>query len=100
MATPAEFGGLAALYLPGVPRSLTAIHGGLQYTGEVVLLDQWDPEWGRSLEGDVYFRVVLLRSRRQLPRGAVHDSRIAACALSNTLDYELAQFIRQLLQNP
>ena len=79
MATPAEFGGLAALYLPGVPRSLTAIHGGLQYTGEVVLLDQWDPEWGRSLEGDVYFRVVLLRSRRQLPRGAVHDSRMAAC---------------------
>ena len=63
----------------GEPRPLTVPHQGLQYRGEVVLSDHWDPAWGQPLEGDVYFRIILLRHRRQAPSSDIQDSRIAVC---------------------
>ena len=61
------------------PQPFSVSYGGLEYTGEAVLLDHWDPVWGRALEGDVYFRIVLLWHRRQVPSSDVQDSRIAVC---------------------
>ena len=77
MSPSVDPGGLFYSYPLGVPQSLT--HQGLQYSGEVLLSDQWDPAWGRALEGDVYFRIVLLRHRRNVPSTDVYDSRIAVC---------------------
>ena len=63
----------------GEPRPVHVIHSGLQYRGEVVVLDEWDAEWGRSLSGSSYFRVVVLRRRKRVPTDDIRDSRIAVC---------------------
>ena len=79
MAAAADLGGLFSLYPAEVPQALTVAHQGLQYKGEVVLSEHWDPAWGHPLEGDVYFRVVLLEGRRRVPPADIQDSRIAVC---------------------
>ena len=79
MSRAGEAGSLHALYPLGEPHPFSISFQGLQYPGEVFLADQWDPAWGRPLEGDVYFRLVLLQHRRQVPSHDIQDSRIAAC---------------------
>ena len=79
MSTPPDDGRLDRLYPAGEPQPLSVAHQGLKYDGEVILLDRWDSAWGQPLDQDVYFRIVLLRPRGQVPSGAVLDSRIAVC---------------------
>ena len=67
------------LGLTDVPQASACTHLGIQYPGEVIVADRWRAEWGAPLKGNVYFRVVLLRSRQSIPRDAIQDSRIAAC---------------------
>ena len=66
-------------YPKGEPQPITVPHLGLQYWGEVVAIDRWDSTWGRPLEDDSYFRIVLLGQRGQVPGGDIQDSRIAVC---------------------
>ena len=79
MTSPEEPGLSFYLQLVGKPEPCTVAYQGLIYAGEVALSDRWDPAWGRPLEGDVYFRIVLLRQSRHVAPGDVQDSRIAVC---------------------
>ena len=79
MASPQEPGLPFYLQPVGKPEPSTVAYQGLTYPGEVVLSDRWDPTWGRPLEGDAYFRIVLLRQRRHVAPSDVQDSRIAVC---------------------
>ena len=79
MSTPAGRGRHVDLYQTGVPQPFSVSYGGLEYGGEVVLRDRWDAALGRRLEGDVYFRIVLIRSPRKIPGKEILDSRIAVC---------------------
>ena len=63
----------------GVTVPYTHGHGGLLYPGEVIRSDSWLPEWGRRLEAETYFRIVLLQQRRGGLRPEIEDSRIALC---------------------
>ena len=61
------------------PRSLACDHLGLRYRGEVIRADRWSSSWGAPLEGDTFFRVILLRQRRAEFSPDLRDSRIAVC---------------------
>ena len=61
------------------PKSLACDHLGLRYTGEVIRADRWSSSWGAPLEGDTFFRVILLRQRRADFSPDIRDSRIAVC---------------------
>ena len=61
------------------PRSLACDHLGLRYAGEVIRADRWSSSWGAPLEGDTFFRVILLRQRRAEFSPDIRDSRIAVC---------------------
>ena len=61
------------------PRSLACDHLGLRYTGEVIRADRWSSSWGAPLEGDTFFRVILLRQRRAEFSPDIRDPRIAVC---------------------
>ena len=47
--------------------------------GEAIAARHWDPSWGRPLEGDSYFRVVVLMEPATVRPEGVQDSRIAVC---------------------
>ena len=54
-------------------------HLGLIYSGEVIRSDNWSPAWGQRLEGETYFRIVVLQQRRSGLKPRIQDSRIAVC---------------------
>ena len=54
-------------------------HLGLRYPGVVVRAEHWSSLWGNPLEGEVYFRVVLLHQRRGGLRPAIQDPRVVVC---------------------
>ncbi len=56
---------------------LSAVYGGIRYTGELVRVAAWEPSLGSALDGDVYFRVVFLESSPPPPAGDLRDGRIA-----------------------
>lgn len=60
-----------------VPFSFT--HLGIEYPGEVVRAETWSAGRGLPLNGEVYFRVVLLRQRRGGLEPVIQDPRIAVC---------------------
>ena len=64
---------------PGVPTPYNLDHLGLSYPGEVVRADNWSSQWGNPLQGEVYFRIVLLQQRRGSLRPAIQDPRIVVC---------------------
>ena len=70
---------LLGLYPLGWPQPLAVPHLGLVYRGEVIHGEHWDPAWGKLLNGDQFFRIVLLRHPKDLSADAIHDSRIAVC---------------------
>ncbi len=78
-ASPSRPGLPFSLFPSGEPKPLTFFHQGLQYRGEAIHSSRWDPAWGRTLEEDVYFRIVFLRNSRQVPSSDIQDSRIAVC---------------------
>ena len=96
MSTPVEPGRLLHLYPLSEPQPFAVPYGGLQYMGEVVLSERWDPEWGRTLGGDLYFRIVLLRNRRHFPSSDIQDSRIAVCIPGRRPSRGRAQVGREL----
>lgn len=68
--------------IQGQPRMVIAEYRGLEYAGEVVGLESSDAVWARSLEGDTYFRAVLLDDRGKVNLDEVQESRISVCILS------------------
>ena len=50
---------------------------GLEYPGEVVFAEAVDYEWGRSLEGEVTFRLVFFTVPRRIATDRIEDPRIA-----------------------
>lgn len=67
------------LYPLGEPQPFSVAHHGVVYKGEVVRSNEWDALWGQPLQGDTYFRIVLLSERENVPVKDVQDSRIAVC---------------------
>ena len=63
----------------GEPAAFSHEHQGVSYPGEVLRAGKWSPEWGHPLEGEVYFRIVLLQQRRGGLRPVIQDPRIALC---------------------
>ena len=96
MSTTAETGRLWYSYAAGEPRPLIVASQGLQYLGETVRLDRWDPAWGWTLDGDLYFRIVLLRNRRPVPLSDIQDSRIAVCIPGRRLSKGYANVGKEL----
>ena len=79
MSTHGEFGRLLSLFPPEEPQSFNVTYHGLEYRGEVIVADKWNVAWGRPLDGDGYFRIVLLQRRQRVPLESIQDSRIAVC---------------------
>ncbi len=61
-------------------------YAGLEYTGEVIFSESWDPEWGRPLVEDLQFRVVLLSTPRRMRIASLQDPRIAVAVPSRAPD--------------
>ena len=61
------------------PKPIECDHLGLRYTREVIRADRWSPSWGAPLEGDTFFRIILLRQRRSEFSPDIRDPRIAVC---------------------
>ncbi len=68
-----------SLLSSGTPQITSVVWGGLVYAGEVLLADDWDPQWGQPLTGETYFRVVLLRHPHRIASAQIKDSRVAVC---------------------
>ena len=79
MTTARDWTPLTHLYPLGEPQPLSVSYRGLQYEGEVLLIEEWEPTLGQPLEANLYFRIVLLKSRRTVPMDTIKDSRIAVC---------------------
>jgi hypothetical protein len=61
----------------GEPASFSREHLGVSYLGEVIRCESWSPELGKPLDGNCFFRIVLLSQRRGGLRPAIQDRRIA-----------------------
>ena len=78
------------------PQSLACDHLGLRYTGEVIRADRWTSSWGAPLEGDTFFRVILLRQRRAEFSPDIRDSRIAVCLPGDGLSRQHSRLAGEL----
>ena len=76
--------GLFSEFPSGRPTPFTAIHKGVEYPGEVILTESWQPELG-EITGDVHFRIVILSRHQGVPRELIRERRIALLAPSLTL---------------
>ena len=61
----------------GHPQVWTVHHRGLEYSGEVIVSDTVDPQWGQALRGSESFRLVFFTVPRRLSRPQIRDPRIA-----------------------
>ncbi len=64
----------------GEPVSWQAVHGGIEYNGELLLSNNWRAELGRKIEKeDVHFRIVTLTKQQQVPLKDIEEQRLAIC---------------------
>ena len=56
---------------------VSAVYGGIAYPGELVRATAWEPSYGSTLDGDVYFKVVFLEAPPAPRAGDLRDGRIA-----------------------
>ena len=61
----------------GEPQDWVVHHRGLEYRGEVIVAESLDTAWGRPLDLDLDFRVVLFTVPRRIPSRHIQDRRIA-----------------------
>ena len=80
----------------GQPQPWKAVYSGIEYPGEIISAQRWDPSWGEQLEGDLFFRIVFLASAPRRPSLTLEDPRIAVCLPRGSLDRERASGAREL----
>jgi len=70
----------AQMVLTGVPNRTVQETSKVEYTGETVLCEKWQPQWGESIfKDDHHFRVVMVMEKTDIPDGEIKDDRIAVC---------------------
>ena len=79
MSTSRESQLLLRLYPLGTSHHFVVPCQGLEYSGEAVLLDRWEPDWGQPLDGEPFFRVVFLLNSGRVKQSDIRDSRISVC---------------------
>ena len=84
-----------SLTLKDVSQPFWCRHLGIVYSGEVIVADRWDGEWGSPLEGRESFRIVLLQARQSVRLDAVKDARIAVCSPASNLRRSLEEMGRE-----
>lgn len=72
MKVPSLFSNLK----PGEPQPWKAVYHGVEYPGEVLIAETWQPELG-EIARDINFRIVVLTSHQRVPY--IADRRIAVC---------------------
>ena len=72
----------------GEPQPWATVYNGIEYSGEVVSADDWEPHWGELLEGDSFFRIVFLNSVPDDPTFDLYDTRTAVCLPVSALDLD------------
>ncbi|MFQ5860509.1 MAG: DUF6079 family protein [Dehalococcoidia bacterium] len=78
------------------PQPVAVVHQGIQYQGEVVTAERWDPQWGELGAQDSYFRIVLLTQRQRVPPGQLRDARIVVCIPGRALLKRREGLMREL----
>ncbi len=84
-----------SLTLKDVAQPFWCTHLRLVYSGEVIVADRWDREWGSPLEGRESFRLVLLQARQSVSLDEVKDARIAVCSPDSNLRRSLEEMGRE-----
>lgn len=69
----------------GIPQPWTAVYNGIEYPGELVSADEWEPRWGEPLVGDAFFRIVFLSAPVVGVEFDLKDGRVAVCLPGDTL---------------
>ena len=70
----------------GQPRPLKAEFRGVEYPGEVLLVDGWQPELGEIAGKDTHFRIVIFNRYQRVPD--IADRRVACCIPGQALKEE------------
>ena len=83
--------GLFRDLVPGKAEHWRACYRSLEYEGEVVLAEAWQPDLGAPLSGS-HFRIVILGSYHKVPLDSIGDERIAVCIPSRA--------VRQVSEKP
>ncbi len=72
----------------GEPQPWTTVYNGIEYSGEVISADEWEPRWEETLEDDVFFRIVFLNAAPDDPTFDLRDTRTAVCLPGTSLDLD------------
>lgn len=81
----------------GQPQEWKVSYAGLEYPGEVIVSESWNPTLGQRLPLDTYFRVIFLTTPRRLRQGTIQDPRIVA-AVPRISSPDTKQSLRQELK--
>jgi hypothetical protein len=74
----------------------TAYHRGLEYRGEVIVAEAFDPDWGLRLDPELSFRLVFFTRPRRIPYQKVMDPRIAMAVPRRSVSEESAELGAEL----
>jgi len=67
-------------FKPGESALWKAVYQNIEYPGEIIIADTWQPEMGKEIaRGDLHFRIVMLTRHQQVPLEGIADRRIALC---------------------
>ena len=80
----------------GLPQTWVVHDRGLEYAGEVIVAETFDPAWGRALEGDLSFRLVFFTVPRRIPIRQIRDSRIALAVPRSSSDQTRKALTREI----
>jgi len=76
-------------FKPGEPAPWKAVYQNLEYQGEILIADTWQPEMGKEIASDDrHFRIVVLTKHQQVPLEDIADHRIALCIPSKAIKEE------------
>jgi len=73
----------AKLFPMDATTSITAVHLGIEYRGEVVRAARWSAGLGQAPEDGAHFKIVLLQDRPKLDLPKIADRNIAVCVPSS-----------------
>ncbi len=82
----------------GQPQQWTVHHRGLGYTGEVIIAESFDHQWGELLPPHLNFRLVFFTVPRRIPPRRILDTRIAMVVPGRS-PAEAHQSLRQELKS-